>query len=159
MSGPTAGEQRFRASIEGSEKGRAYVVLPFDPAAVWGARSRYHVTGTINGRPFRGPVERSGVGFFLSLGPAWRRDNGLAPGNSLAIALRPEGPQADALDPDIAAALAADLEAARAFDSLPTFYRKGYLRWIAATKRRPDVRAARIAEMARRLKAGLKDHP
>ncbi|HEY4866066.1 MAG TPA: YdeI/OmpD-associated family protein [Candidatus Dormibacteraeota bacterium] len=34
----------------------------------------------------------------------------------------------------------------RAFDSLATFYRKGWLR-IDATKRRPEVRAERIAEI------------
>jgi hypothetical protein len=30
---------------------------------------------------------------------------------------------------------------------LAQFYRRAYLRWIDATKRSPDKRAARIAEM------------
>jgi hypothetical protein len=45
------------------------------------------------------------------------------------------------------------------FDSLAQFYRKGYLRWIDATKRRPDVRAERIAEVVRLLNAGVKERP
>ncbi|MFD8498068.1 YdeI/OmpD-associated family protein [Amycolatopsis sp. NPDC059657] len=68
----------------------------------------------------------------LGLGEAWRRDNG------------------------IVAALAASPAASAFFDSLATFYRKGYLRWINATTRRPDVRAACIAEMISLLEQGKK---
>ena len=67
-----------------------------------------------------------------------------------------EGPQRAELAPDIAAALEAEPEAATFFDSIAQFYRKGYLRWIDATKRSPETRAARIAEMVRLLKAGKK---
>ena len=49
--------------------------------------------------------------------------------------------------------------AAAFFDSLAQFYTRAYLRWIDATKRRPDVRAARIAEMVELLKAGRKQRP
>ncbi len=34
-----------------------------------------------------------------------------------------------------------------------------YLRWIDATTRRPDVRAARIAEVAGLLAGGIKERP
>ena len=34
-----------------------------------------------------------------------------------------------------------------------------YLRWIDATTRRPDVRAARIAEVVGLLSAGVKERP
>ena len=49
MPASSTGEQRFHATIEGAEKGRVYALLPFDPVAVWGARPRYHVAGTVNG--------------------------------------------------------------------------------------------------------------
>jgi len=45
------------------------------------------------------------------------------------------------------------------FDTLAQFYRKAYLRWIDATTRRPDVRAARIAEVVSLLEAGVKERP
>jgi len=45
------------------------------------------------------------------------------------------------------------------FDSLAQFYRKGYVRSIDATKRRPDVRAERIAEVVRLLNDGFKERP
>ncbi len=53
----------------------------------------------------------------------------------------------------MAAALDARPEARAFFESLATFYRRGYLRWVDATTRRPDVRAARIAEMVELLAA------
>jgi hypothetical protein len=152
-------EQRFRATIGGSEKGRVFISLPFDPAGVWGARLRYHVRGSINGRDFRGVVEEAGNGHILALGPAWRRHMGLAPGSEVSVVLTIEGPQRDALAPDIAAALDAEPEAAEFFDSIAQFYRKGYLRWIDATKRSPEIRAQRIAAFVKLLKAKQKERP
>jgi uncharacterized protein YdeI (YjbR/CyaY-like superfamily) len=75
------------------------------------------------------------------------------------VVLEPEGPQRGTLAPDVAAALAARLAAREFFDSLATYYRKGYLRWVDATERRPEVRAARIAEMVELLAAGHKQRP
>jgi uncharacterized protein YdeI (YjbR/CyaY-like superfamily) len=57
------------------------------------------------------------------------------------------------------AALAAEPDAATFFDSLATFYRKNYLRWIDATKRSPEARAERIAELVDLMKAGRKRWP
>jgi hypothetical protein len=41
----------------------------------------------------------------------------------------------------------------------PQFYRNGYLRYIDATKRRPDLRPARIAEVTGLLANGIKERP
>ena len=152
-------ERSFQTRLEGTEKGRVYVVLPFDPEKVWGPRPRYHVRGTINGGRVRGPLEHFSKGYYLPLGPAYRRGAGLHVGDPVSVVLMPEGPQSDALAPDIAAALSAEPEAARFFDGLATFYRKNYLRWIEATKRSPEVRAQRIAELVELMKAGKKERP
>ncbi len=152
-------EERFRATVDGAGKGRVYVTLPFDPAASWGARERYYVAGTINGVKFRGRLDRSGKGYFLPLGPSWRQHAGVSPGDLVDVAIADEHPPRAGLAPDVAAALEADPDAGRFFDSLAAFYRKIYLRWIDATKRRPDVRAARIAEFVGLLKDGRKTRP
>lgn len=154
-----SGPRRFRAQIDGAEKGRVFVALPFDPAEAWGARARYHIRGTVDGCAVRGALVQSGKGSFLPLGPAWRRDNGLRLGDEVSVELAAEGPQREGLAEDLAAALDREPEAAAFFDGLATFYRKGYLRWIDATKRRPDVRAARIAEVVALLKGGQKQRP
>ncbi len=159
MQSKHSGEPSFQAKLEGTEKGRVYVVLPFDPEQVWGLRARYHVRGTINGMRVRGALEQFSKGYVLALGPAYRRGAGLQPGDSVRVVLMPEGPQSEALAADIAAALAAQPDAARFFDGLATFYRKNYLRWIDATKRSPELRAQRIAELIELMKAGKKERP
>jgi uncharacterized protein YdeI (YjbR/CyaY-like superfamily) len=70
-----------------------------------------------------------------------------------------EGPQRGDLAEDVAAALAANPQAGAFFDSLAQFYRRAYLRWIDATKRSPDRRAERIAEVVKLLDAGVKQRP
>jgi hypothetical protein len=150
-------ECSFQAKLEGTEKGRVYVVLPFDPGKTWGLRTRYHVRGTINGMGVRGALEEFSKGYFLPLGPAYRRDAHLQPGDLITVALVPEGPQSETLAADIASALQAEPDAARFFDGLATFYRKKYLRWIDATRRNPDLRAQRISELVQSMKAGRKE--
>jgi hypothetical protein len=152
-------ERSFQARLEGTEKGRVYAVLPFDPEKVWGLRARYHVRGTINGMGVRGALEKVSKGYFLPLGPAYRRQAGLQLGDPVTVVLIPEGPQSEALAPDIAAALAAEPEAAAFFDGLATFYRKNYLRWIDATRRSPALRAQRIAELVELMRNGRKERP
>jgi hypothetical protein len=133
--------------------------VPFDPDRIWGHKKVHHVTGTVKGMGVRAVIEPLGEGRGIVLGPALRRDCGIAPGDEVAVVLFPEGPQRDDLAPDVAAALASEPDAAAYFDSLAQFYRSAYLRWIDATKRRPEVREARIAEVVELCKAGIKQRP
>ena len=66
-----------------------YVVVPFDPEKAWGLRRRYHVTGTINGMTVRGALEQFSKGYFLPLGPAYRRAAALKPGDPVSVELMP----------------------------------------------------------------------
>ena len=91
------------------------------------------------------------------LGPAWRRDRHLESGAQVDVMLEPEGPQRDDLADDLAAALAANPAAGAFFDSIAQFYRRAYLRYIDATRRRPELRAARIAEVVDLLATGHKE--
>ncbi len=73
--------------------------------------------------------------------------------------MEPEGPQREDFAGDLADALEANPPATVFFDSLAQFYRRAYLRWIDGATRRPEVRAARIAEMVDLLTAGVKQRP
>src|SRR5262245_34766724 len=139
-------ERQFEATVEAGSNGQAYVALPFDPAEAWGAKERHHVTGAINGCGVRGPLAQAAGGWRLPLGPAWRRDVGIEPGDRVTVWLAAEGPQRDSLPSDVAKALEEYPEAGAFFDSLATFYRKGYLRWLEGAARRPAVRAERVKE-------------
>lgn len=151
--------ETFDVTLTTDDWGRIVVRVPFDPNRSWGRKDRHHVSGTVGGRRVRGALDELADGYGLVLGPAWQRDGGLTSGREVVVTLAPEGPQRTALAPDVVAALDAEPAAAAFFDSLATFYRKGYLRWVDATKGRPDVRAARIAEMVGLLQAGQKERP
>jgi hypothetical protein len=146
--------QRFKTIVTKAGS-RTFIAIPFNPNEVWGVKQRHHITGTVNGCAVRGSLGSDGSQYFLPLGAVWRRDNRVAAGAEVNVMLKPEGPQTDALAPDMLAALASEPEARAFFESLATFYRNGYIRWIEGA-RRPETRQARIAELLSLLKAGKK---
>jgi Bacteriocin-protection, YdeI or OmpD-Associated/Domain of unknown function (DUF1905) len=151
--------QRFDAHVAAGPGGRGVIAIPFDPDQVWGAKARHPVSGRIDGRRIRGAIAPGDSGWALTVTPMWMRDAALASGDHVIVELAPEGPQRGDLADDIAAALEANPAAGAFFDTLAQFYRKAYLSWINATTRRPDLRAARIAEVADLLAAGIKQRP
>jgi hypothetical protein len=150
---------RYRAIVLEVGRGRVVVPVPFDPDTAFGPKARHHVAGTVNGTPVRAVVEAVEDGHGFALGAAWRRDCGVGPGDEVEVTLVPEGPQRGDLPADLAAALDENPAAGEFFDSLAQFYRKGYLRWIEATRRAPQRRAERVAETVRLLAEGHKSRP
>lgn len=146
--------QCFTTSIAKSGA-RTFIPLPFNPNDIWGVKQRHHITGTVNGCGVRGSLGSDGTQYFLPLGAAWRRDNGLNVGARVDVALSPEGPQSAHLSPDVIQALEDEPMAKAFFEALATFYRNTYIKWIESA-RRPETRAARISEMIKLLKAGQK---
>src|SRR5690242_868986 len=156
---PAMGSQQFTSTVAAAGRDSLLVPVPFDADEVWGTKQRHHVNGTVNGIRVRAVVERIGDGFGFTLSPKSPSRAGLTAGDEVTVDIAPEGPQRDDLADDIAEALEANPAAGAFFDSLAQFYRRGYLRWIDATKRRPEQRAERIAEMVRLLLSGRKQRP
>jgi hypothetical protein len=149
----------FDAVVTVGPKGRVMVPLPFAPDDVWGTKPDHHVAGTVGNHRVRAVVEALGDGYGIVLGPAWRRDCAVAAGDTVSVMLSPEGPQRGDLPADFRAALEANPEAGAFFDGIAQFYRNAFLRYIEATKRRPDFRVARIAEVVALLAANEKQRP
>jgi hypothetical protein len=149
----------FDAVVAVGPKGRVMVPLPFAPDDVWGTKPDHHVAGTIGTHRVRAVVESFGDGYGIVLGPAWRRDCGVAAGDTVSVVLSPEGPQRDNLPAHFRTALETNREAAAFFDGIAQFYRNAFRRYIEATKRRPDLRVERIAEVVSLLAANVKERP
>jgi len=145
--------RRFDATVEAHRNGGIAIRVPFDPDEAWGAKDRHYVAGSIHGFRARGRLVNRGSDPYLELGPSWCRTGVVNPGDRVPVVLEPEGPQFDDLPPDLRDALAADPAARRAFESLATFYRNGFVRGVETAKR-PDTRARRIAETIDALRAG-----
>jgi len=153
------GTKTFKATVVEGAKGAANIALPFDPDTAWGKKLRHRLSGTIDGQKVRiiiGPEDRE---LGLKLTPMWRRDAGVEAGTKVSVVLWPEGPQQGDLAEDFAAALKAEPKAAAFFNDLAQFYRKGYLAWIDATKKKPEERVRRIRQTVKLLKAGKKERP
>jgi hypothetical protein len=153
---PADRAMEYTTTLEPLPGTKARVPVPFDPDEVWGTKREHHVGGTIAGVRVRGTIHKDGGDWTFSVSLC---DRPISAGDAVDVVIWPEGPQRWDLEPDFRAALEADPDAGAFFDSLAQFYRKGYLRWIDATKRRPDVRAERIFEVVRLLNAGVKERP
>jgi Bacteriocin-protection, YdeI or OmpD-Associated/Domain of unknown function (DUF1905) len=153
------GVQRFEVSVAVGPRGHGLIVVPFDPDAQWGVKAVHHVNGTVNGCRVRVTLEPGADGWAFTMNPARMRYAGIEVGGQAPVELSPEGPQRRDLADDIMAAFDDNPEAGAFFDTLAQFYRKGYLRYIDATKRRPDLRTARIAEVTALLARGVKERP
>ncbi len=151
--------EEFRVRVSADPRGHGVIAVPFDPDAAWGVKAVHRVKGTVNGCRVRVTIAAGGSGWAFSLNPARLDGLGIAVGSDVLVRLAPEGPQRADLDEDISAALASDPAAGAFFDTLAQFYRRAYLRYIDATTRRPDVRAARIAEVVGLLANGIKERP
>jgi hypothetical protein len=151
--------KRFTVRVADGPRGHALIVVPFDPDEAWGAKAVHHVNGTVNGCRVRVTLAPGESGWGFTLNPSRMRGTGVSVGSDAVVELAPEGPQRGDLAEDLAAALTANPEAGAFFDTLAQFYRRAYLRYIDATTRRPDVRAARIAEVVGLLADGVKERP
>ena len=146
--------QTFKTVVNKSGS-RVFIPIPFNPNDVWGVKQRHHVTGTVSGHGVRGSLGSDGQQYFLPLGAAWRRGCGIDAGDNVEVVISPEGPQSEGLSADVVAALDAAPQARAFFESLATFYRNTYIKWIESAKK-PETRNARIQEMIQLLKAGKK---
>jgi len=151
--------KRFIVRVAADPRGHAVITVPFDPDEAWGAKALHHVNGTVNACRVRVTLAPGDSGWAFTLNPARMRATGIAVGSEAILELAPEGPQRGDLADDFSAALAATPAAGAFFDTLAQFYRKAYLRYIDATTRRPDLRAARIAEVVDLLADGIKERP
>jgi Bacteriocin-protection, YdeI or OmpD-Associated/Domain of unknown function (DUF1905) len=156
--GSVASTRTFSTVLRDS-KGRVYIPLPFDPVSAWGPRSRFYVHGSVNSMGVRGVVQDFDDRLGLVLGEAWRRGCGLQAGDQVDVKLMLEGLQRSDLPSDVATALEEETKAGAFFDSVAPYYRNAFLKWIEATKRSPEVRSQRIAEMVALLVAGEKEIP
>lgn len=145
----------FEARVEREGK-FTFVAIPFSPRDVWGAKPRFSICGTINEKAVRGTLGAQGQDYFLRLGATWLRDNGINHGDEVKVMLSLEGPQEENLAEDINRALIANENAKTFFDSLPTYYRKNFVRWIENAKRE-ETRIKRIQEMITLLEEGKRE--
>ncbi len=144
----------FSAIIQAAGKGGAYVTVPFDVEAVFGAK-RVPVRARIDGEPYRGTLVRMGSpDHILLVRKDIREKIGKQPGDTVDVVLDKDVSERTVDVPsDLAAVLSAEPDVRAFFDGLSFTNRKEYVNWITEAKR-TETRQARIAKTLALLKSG-----
>jgi hypothetical protein len=112
------------------------------------------VNVTINGFSYRTSIGSMGGRFLLPVSAERRAAAGVKAGDSVELELTLDtAPREVAIPPDLAAALAADPVAQRAFDKLAYSHKQRHVLPIDDAKT-PETRAKRIAKVVETMKAG-----
>ena len=109
----------FRAVVQLSGKSATGIPVPADVVENLGAGKRPAVRVTLNGHTYRSTVAPMGGVFMLPLSAEHRAAAAVAAGDEVEVTIeRDTAPRAVAVPADLAAALAQDADARRAFEGL-----------------------------------------
>ncbi|WP_448641795.1 YdeI/OmpD-associated family protein [Geodermatophilus sp. URMC 63] len=145
---------RFRTTVE--LHGRSATGLPVPDAVVeaLGAGRRPAVCVTLKGHTYRSTVASRGGSFVLPLSAENRAAAGVSAGDEVDVELALDTePREVAVPADLAAALADDPQAARAFAALPYSHRQRHVLAVEGAKA-AETRQRRIAAAVRMLREG-----
>jgi hypothetical protein len=145
----------FDTIVESGDRGRVFIVIPFDPSEQWGKKARHYVRGTIDGTPFEGSLGARGGVFFMPVNKELQKAGGIAPGNRVSVVMESADAAGSDLPQDLEQALAGAPDARAFLDGLSAFYRNQYVTWITDAKK-AETRASRVDRTVELLKAGKK---
>lgn len=132
----------------------AAIVLTDDQVAELGGGKRAAVRVTIGDRSARVRLAVMGGHNLIGLSKAARAELGVDIGDEVTATIDlDETPREVDVPAELAAALAADPVAAKAFEGLAYSHRKEYAVWVADAKRE-ETRQRRVAQAVERLREG-----
>jgi len=145
---------RFRAQLLRRGPAAAVVLDEARVAAVGEGARRFPVVATVNGYTWRTSVARMGGEFLVGLNREARDGAGVQAGDEAEVTIEPDQAPREVEVPEaLAEALAADLQAAAAFERMAFTRRKEYARWISEAKR-AETRQRRVAQAVQMIRAG-----
>lgn len=130
------------------------VVLTGEQVAALGGGKRAPVTVTVNGRTARLRVAPMGPEFLIGFSKRVRAELGVEIGDPIDVVISLDDQERTIEAPaDLAAALASDPAADKAFAALSYTHRKEFVQWVNEAKR-DETRTRRIAGTVEMLKTG-----
>ena len=145
---------RFHAQLQARGPAAAVVLDEEQVAAVGEGAKRFPVVATVNGYTWRTSVARMGGEFLVGLSREVRDGAGVQAGDQVEVSVElDQAPREVDVPEALAAALAADAEAAAAFERMAFTHRKEYARWVAEAKRE-ETRERRVAQAVEMIRTG-----
>jgi len=147
---------KFRAKIQASDGGGAYVLFPYDSETEFATKGNVPVKATLNGVPYSGSlVTCGGPHHMLAVVKAIRAETGKRPGDLIDVVVwKDEGSRALKV-PDAFANLMKKEGLLPFFEGLSFTHRKEYCRWIAEAKKE-ETRLKRLEKAVEMLKKGVR---
>lgn len=145
---------RFHTQLQARGPAAAVVLDEEQVAAVGEGAKRFPVVATVNGYTWRTSVARMGGEFLVGLSREVRDGAGVQAGDEVEVSVElDQAPREVDVPEALAAALAADAEAAAAFERMAFTHRKEYARWVAEAKRE-ETRERRVAQAVEMIRTG-----
>jgi hypothetical protein len=145
---------RFRAQLQQRGPAAAVVLDETQVAAVGEGAKRFPVVATVNGYTWRTSVARMGGEFLVGLNREVREGAAVQAGDQAEVTIELDRMPREVQVPEaLAAALAADPQAAASFEQMAFTHRKEYARWIAEAKR-AETRQRRVAQALEMIRSG-----
>jgi hypothetical protein len=135
---------RFRATLETNGRAATGIEVPSSVMDSLGASKRPPVRVTLREHTYRTTVGRMGGRFMIPVSAEVRTAAGVAAGDELDVGIElDDAPRTVEVPADLAAALAAAPEAARAWETSPYSHRKEWVRSVEDAKK-PETRERRV---------------
>lgn len=144
----------FTTTLVSRGPGVAVLLDDEQVASVGEGAKRFPVAATVNGFRWRTTVVRMRDEFMFGLSKEIRAQAGVEAGDTVEVVLELDREERTVDVPAMLAdGLAADAEAAAAFEKLAYTHRKEYARWIDEAKRE-ETRARRVAQALEMIRSG-----
>jgi Bacteriocin-protection, YdeI or OmpD-Associated/Domain of unknown function (DUF1905) len=148
------GVLRFHTQLQRRGPAAAVVLDEAQVAVVGEGAKRFPVVATVNGYTWRTSVARMGGEFLVGLNREVRDGAGVQASDEVEVSIElDQAPREVEVPEALAAALAADPQAAASFERMSFTHRKEYARWIAEAKRE-ETRQRRVAQALEMIQAG-----
>ena len=147
---------RFKAKIEASDGGGAFVLFPYDVAAEFGTKGKVPVQARVAGVGYAGSLMTcGGTRHMLAVVKAIRVETGKRPGDLIEVEVwRDYAPRTV----EVPAALEKLLKKEGllgSFEQLSATHRREYCRWVSEAKRE-ETRVKRLEKAMEMLRRGVK---
>jgi Bacteriocin-protection, YdeI or OmpD-Associated/Domain of unknown function (DUF1905) len=155
-SGSAVKRYKFKAKIEASDGGGAFVLFPYDTEAEFATKGKVPVKATLNGVPDTGSLMTcGGVHHMLAVVKAIRDQTGKIPGDIIDVEVwRDEELRALEVPPGLEKVLKEEA-LLPFFEGLSFTHRKEYCRWISEAKKE-ETRLKRLEKAVELLRKGVK---
>ncbi|GIL35926.1 YdeI/OmpD-associated family protein [Phycicoccus sp. DTK01] len=143
----------FTTQLEATGGTTTGFVVPDEVVEALGGGRRPKVAATVAGHTWRTSIAAMGGRFLLGASAAVREAAGIAAGETHTVTVvLDDAPRTVEVPEDLAAALAADADAARAWESLAYSAQRRHAEAVVAAKK-PETRARRVESVVASLRA------